>query len=142
MEDLRRTDRQAEVGVSAAVSGEPRPYGRQPVALRDLAESIQSQLERELRAAAAIDSAVFVKAYWLRAESSGYGFPDYGHAYVWIAPVLMSPTLCEVIETFVVKMRGVTETGRGGELADTAGSNPLRPFVFAVVDLKARRGAP
>lgn len=51
----------------------------------------------------------------------------------------MSPTLCEVIETFVVKMHDVTGTGRGGELTDTGGSNPLRPFVFAVVDLQARR---
>jgi hypothetical protein len=54
----------------------------------------------------------------------------------------MSPSLCEVIETFVVKIRGVTETGRGGGVSDTAATNPLRPFVFAVVDLQARRGAP
>jgi hypothetical protein len=48
------------------VADEPRPYGRQPVALRGLAESLAYQLERELRGAA-VDSYVFVKAFWLRA---------------------------------------------------------------------------
>lgn len=112
----------------------PRPYGRQPVALRGLAESITLQLERELRAAA-IDSALGVKAYWLRAgDADSFGWPDYAHAYVWIAPVLMSPTLCQVIEPFVAKMRGVLQTGRGGDR-----DKNLRPFVYAVVDLAARR---
>ena len=51
-------------GVNGAVSGEPRPYGRQPVALRELSESIAYQLERELRAAGAVESAhLFVKAF-------------------------------------------------------------------------------
>jgi hypothetical protein len=46
------------------VADEPRPYGRQPVALRGLAESLAYQLERELRGPA-VDSYVFVKAFWL-----------------------------------------------------------------------------
>ena len=41
--------------------------------------------------------------------------PDYAHAYVWVAPVLMNPKRCEVIETFVAKVRGVTQTGCGGD---------------------------
>lgn len=40
---------------------------------------------------------------------------------------------CEVIETFVAKVRGVTQTRCGG--ADKT----LRPFVFAVDELRARR---
>jgi hypothetical protein len=124
--------------VSAAVSGGARPYGRQPVALRDLAESIQGQLERELRAAGAVDSAhLFVKAFWLRAGDDHYGWPDYGRAYVWIAPVLMSPARCEEIEPYVARIRGVVQTGRGGDPPERR--NALRPFVFAVVDLQARR---
>ncbi len=51
---------------------EPRRYGRaNPVALRGLAESVQHRLERDLRAAAALDNGVFVRAYWLRAETAG-----------------------------------------------------------------------
>jgi hypothetical protein len=99
-----------------------------------LAESIERHIERELRAAAAKDDAVFAKAFWLRAGSPGYGWPDYAHAYVYIAPILMSDRLCEVIETIVAKMDGVTQTGRGG-----ARNKNLRPFVYAVVDLEARR---
>jgi hypothetical protein len=114
----------------------PRPYGRQPVALHGLSATVQHQLEHELRAAAQ-DYAVFVKAYWLRAETSGYGYPDYAHAYVWIAPVVMSFQLCEVIETLVAPMQGVIHTGRGGDPPDSK-INPLRPFVYAVVDLKER----
>jgi hypothetical protein len=46
---------------STAMSGEdPRPYGRQPVALRSLGEGIERQVERELRAAAALDHTVFL----------------------------------------------------------------------------------
>jgi len=116
------------------IAVEPRPYGRQPVALRGLAESIAHQLERELRAAA-VDSYVFVKAFWLRACADRYGWPDYRHAYIWVAPVVMNPKLCEVIEPFVAKVRGVEQTGRGG------GDKSLRPFGFAVVDLQARRVA-
>jgi len=120
--------------VSAAVSGEPRPYGRQPVALRGLAKSIAHQLERELRAVGAMDTAaLFVKAYWLRAGGGGGGWPDYARAYVWVAPILMSPKRCEEIEPFVARVRGVVQTGRGG------GDKSLRPFVFSVVDLQARR---
>jgi hypothetical protein len=112
----------------------PHPYGRQPVALRGLAENIQGQLERELRAAE-VDSGVFVKAFWLRAGGTdNYGWPDYAHAYVWVAPVLMNPQRCVVIETIVAKMRGVLQTGRGGDR-----DKNLRPFVYAVVDLKARQ---
>jgi hypothetical protein len=60
-----------------------------------------------------------------------------GTPYVWIAPVVMSPSLCEVIETFVVKIRGVTETGRGGGVFDTAESNqPSTP-----VRIRRRRSA-
>ena len=66
-------------------------------------------------------------------NSDNYGWPDYAHAYVWVAPVLMNPKRCEVIETFVAKVRGVTQTGSGGD------DKTLRPFVFAVVDLQARR---
>ena len=70
-----------------AVSGVPRPYGGQPVALRELSESIAYQLERELRAAGAADSAhLFVKAFWLCAGDERYGWPDYAYAYVWVAP--------------------------------------------------------
>jgi hypothetical protein len=124
--------------VSAAVSGEPRPYGRQPVALRDLAESIAHQLEWELRAAGAVDSAhLFVKAFWLRAGDDRYGWPDYARAYVRVAPVLMNPKRCEEIEPFVANIRGVIQTGRGGDPPERC--NALRPFVFAVVDLQARR---
>jgi hypothetical protein len=117
------------------VTREPRPYGRQPVALRELAEGIQRQLEWELRSAGEVDTAaLFVKAFWLRASNSdNYGWPDYAHAYVWVAPVLMNPKRCEVIETFVAKVRGVTQTGCGGD------DKTLRPLVFAVVDLQARR---
>jgi hypothetical protein len=118
----------------------PRPYGRQPVALRELAESIQGQLERELRAAGELDSAaLFVKAFWLRAAagSDHYGWPDYAHAYVWVAPVLMNPKRCEEIEPFVARVRGVVQTGRGG--GDPDKPNSPRPFVFAVVDLRARQ---
>jgi len=123
------------------VSGEPRPYGRQPVALRELSESIALQLERELRAGGAVDSAaLFVKAYWLRAGDDRYGWPDYARAYVWVAPVLMNPKRCEEIEPFVAKIRGVVQTGRGGDPSDRR--DPRRPFVFAVIDLQARRGAP
>jgi len=51
--------------------------------------------------------------------------------------VVMSPSLCEVIETFVVKIRGVTETGRGGGVSDTAESNqPSTP-----VRIRRRRSA-
>ncbi len=124
-------------GVNGAVSGEPRPYGRQPVALRGLAESLAYQLERELRGAA-VDSYVFVKAFWLRAGADRYGWPDYRHAYIWVAPVVMNPKLCEVIEPFVAKVRGVEQTGRGG----SDPKKPLRPFVFAVVDLQANRAPP
>ena len=123
-------------GVNGAVSGEPRPYGRQPVALRELSESIAYQLERELRAAGAVESAhLFVKAFWLRAGDDRYGWPDYARAYVWVAPVLMNPKRCEEIEPFVARVRGVVQTGRGG------GDKSLRPFVFAVVDLQANRAA-
>lgn len=114
----------------------PRPYGRQPVALRGLAESIQRQLERELRAASE-DDGVFVKAFWLRAGDDHYGWPDYARAYVWVAPIVMNPKRCEEIEPFVARVRGVVQTGRGGGDPGT-NNNPLRPFVFAVVDLKAR----
>jgi hypothetical protein len=110
----------------------PRPYGRQPVALRGLADSMASQLERELRDAA-VDSYVHVKAFWLRTGSDGYGWPDYRHAYIWVAPVVMNPKLCELIEPFVAKVRGVEQTDRGG----SDPNKPLRPFVFAVVDLGA-----
>ena len=114
-----------------------RPYGRQPVALRSLRESIEVQLGIELRAAA-VDSFIHVKAFWLRADyDENFGGPDYAHAYVWIAPVLMNPALCASIEPFVAAVRGVTRTGLGGGPDGT--SNPLRPFVFAVVDLAARR---
>jgi hypothetical protein len=120
--------------VNAAATREPRPDGRQPVALRELAEGIQRQLEWELRSAGEVDTAaLFVKAFWLRAgNSDNYGWPDYAHAYVWVAPVLMNPKRCEVIETFVAKVRGVTQTGCGGD------DKTLWPFVFAVVDLQAR----
>src|ERR1700730_11029073 len=93
----------------------PRPFARQPVALRGLAEGIQLQLERELRDAG-LDDGVFVRAYWLRAQDSldNYGWPDHAHAYVWVAPVFMNPKRCEAIEPFVARMRGVTQTGRGG----------------------------
>jgi hypothetical protein len=116
------------------VTANPRPYGRQPVALRGLAESIERQIERELRAAAVQDDSVFAKAFWLRAESYGVGSPDYTHSYVYVAPILMSDRLCEVIETIVARIDGVTQTGRGGDR-----DKNLRPFVYAVVDLKARR---
>jgi len=117
---------------------EPRRYGRPPVALRDLAERIERLLERELRVASVDLSTVAVKAYWLRAETAGTGYPDYSHAYVWIAPTLMSAALCEQIERLVIPMVGVIATGRGGgPKADEA--NPLRPFVYAVVDLKTRQ---
>lgn len=110
---------------------------RRPQPLRLAHTALPSKLERELRAAAAIDSSVHVKAYWLRAEPSGYGFPYYRQAYVWIAPVVISPSLCEVIETFVVKIRGVKETGRGGGVSDTAESNqPSTP-----VRIRRRRSA-
>jgi hypothetical protein len=115
-----------------AIAVEPRPYGRQPVALRGLADSIASQLERELRDAA-VDSYVHVKAFWLRTGSDRYGWPDYRHAYIWVAPVVMNPKLCELIEPFVAKVRGVEQTDRGG----SDPNKPLRPFVFAVVDLGA-----
>jgi hypothetical protein len=129
------------IGVNGAVSGEPRPYGRQPVALRELSESIAYQLERELRAAGAVESAhLFVKAFWLRAGDERYGWPDYAHAYVWVAPVLMNPKRCEEIEPFLARVRGVTQTGRGRDPPERR--NALRPFVFAVVDLQARRAAP
>jgi hypothetical protein len=113
----------------------PPPYGRQPTALRGLAESIQHQLERELRDAE-MDDGVFVKAYWLRSPDSedNYGWPDYGQAYVWVAPVFMNPKRCEAIQPFVARMRGVTQTGRGGDF-----DKNLRPFVYAVVDLRARQ---
>jgi len=123
------------------IAVEPRPYRRQPVALRGLAESIASLLERELRVVGAVDSAaLFVKAYWLRAGDDRFGWPDYARAYVWVAPVLMNPKRCEEIEPFVAKIRGVIQTGRGGDAGDKR--NAPRPFVFAVVDLQARRGAP
>src|ERR1700674_3893630 len=69
-----------------------------------------------------------------------YSTPDYAHAYVWVAPVLMNPKRCEEIEPFLARVRGVTQTGRGGDPPEKR--NPLRPFVFAVIDLQARRGAP
>ena len=128
-------------GVNGAVSGEPRPYGRQPVALRELSQSIANQLEREMRAAGAEESAhLFVKAFWLRAGDERYGWPDYAHAYVWVAPVLMNPKRCEEIEPFLARVRGVTQTGRGGDTPQQR--NALRPFVFALADLQARRAAP
>jgi len=114
----------------------PRPYGRQPTRLRPLAKSISYQLERELRAAG-LDYAVFVKAFWLRGgDGDDYGWADYQHAYIWIAPVVMSLKLCEQIEQLVKPMRGVIQTGCGG--GPSGNPNPLRPFVYAVVDVRAR----
>jgi hypothetical protein len=116
----------------------PRPYGRRPVALRALAESIEVQLERELREAGAQDSSVAVRAYWLRAETAGTGYPDHTRAYVRIAPTVMSAQLCEEIEPLVARMTGVTKTGRGGgDLVNAI--NPLRPFVYAVINLEVRQ---
>ncbi len=83
---------------------------------------------------------MFVKAFWLRAGDERYGWPDYAHAYVWVAPVLMNPKRCEEIEPFLARVRDVTQTGRGGDPHERR--NALRPFVFAVVDLQARRAAP
>ncbi len=83
---------------------------------------------------------LFVKAFWLRAGDERYGWPDYAHAYVWVAPVLMNPKRCEEIEPFLARVRGVTQTGRGGDPPEQR--KALRPFVFAVVDLQARRAAP
>ena len=83
---------------------------------------------------------LFVKAFWLRAGDERYGWPDYAHAYVWVAPVLMNPKRCEEIEPFLARVRDVTQTGRGGDPHERR--NALRPFVFAVVDLQARRAAP
>ena len=51
----------------------PRPFGRQPVVLRSLADGIEAQLERELRGAGAESSSVVVRAYWLRGEKAGTG---------------------------------------------------------------------
>jgi hypothetical protein len=119
--------RRLEVGVSAAVSGEPRPYGRQPVALRDLAESIQYQLERELR------------GRWTRPTCSS---KPIGCALVMSAtagPTTPMPTFGSR-EPFMAKIRGVVQTGRGDDPPERR--NALRPFVFAVVDLQARRAAP
>ena len=58
---------------------------------------------------------MFVKAFWLRAGDERYGWPDYAHAYVWVAPVLMNPKRCEEIEPFLARVRDVTQTGRGGD---------------------------
>jgi hypothetical protein len=111
---------------------EPRPYGRQPVALKSLAGDIAFRLTRELREVKALDHSVHVKAYWLREELSGYGSPDYRYAYVWIAPIWMSFALCEQIEHIVKSYDRVLRTGRGG--GDPSREiNPLRPFVYAVV---------
>jgi hypothetical protein len=121
---------------------EPRPYGRQPVALHDLRDRLAYHIERQLRENQATRdyASVGVKACWLRAEDShsNYGWPDYRYAYVWIAPIHMSLRLCETIELIVAQEGGVIRTGRGGN-EDSTADNPLRPFVYAVVDLKARQ---
>ncbi len=45
----------------------------------------------------------------------------------------MSRPLCEMIERIVATMRGVVRTGQAG------GEKRLRPFVYAVVDLRVRQ---
>ncbi|MBV9601716.1 MAG: hypothetical protein JOZ87_33325 [Chloroflexi bacterium] len=50
----------------------------------------------------------------------------------------MSPQLCEDIERLIVTMTGVVQTGlAGGDLVKEI--NPLRPFVYAVINLEARQ---
>ena len=114
-----------------------RPYGRPPTALKQLASSLQYRLSRVLRETPdAKDHAVHVKAVWLRDDAYGYGSPDYRFAYVWIAPVVMSFELCEVIERVLIEQHidGLIRTGRGGDRDDTRKAAALRPFVYAVID--------
>lgn len=127
----------AEPATTPADGAAPRPFGRQPLALRGLREALTARLTRRLRETHALDDSVHVKAFWLRADDAfGYGSPDYQRAYVWIAPVITSPTLCEAIRALVAAEPGVVRTGRGG---GGHGPNPLRPYVYAVIELRSWR---
>lgn len=122
--------------MSSQVVEQPRSFGRPPVALKTLALHLSTKIEQELWQRKAKDDAVFVRAYWLRADRHGTGYPDYQHAYVWIAPILMSASLCEQIAEIVRKERGVVDVGQGGDVHGSR--DPKRPFVYAVVNLRQR----
>jgi hypothetical protein len=115
----------------------PRPYGRPPAALRELAERLERQISNALAEVRPRQEWgwLSVTAYWLRTGTDSFGWADYQHMYVRIVPVQMNDDLCEQIAEIAAAVHGLHSVGRvTGDF-----QRNLRPLVYAVGDLQARQ---